>query len=73
MEFTSRIRKAMSITPLKYLASLRLYKERTLLGPALTIQAVAEHCGYGSGLYLSCVFAQHMKTSPGQFRKTHRV
>jgi AraC-like DNA-binding protein len=56
------------------LASLRLHKARTmLLETGLTIQTNAERCGYGSGLYLSHVFAQHMKTSPGQFRKTHRV
>jgi AraC-like DNA-binding protein len=74
VQFTRRFRKAMGTTPSGYLASLRLHKARTLLLETdLTIQAVAERCGYGSGLYLSRVFAQHMKTSPGQFRKTHRV
>jgi AraC-like DNA-binding protein len=74
VQFTRRFRKTMGTTPSEYLTSLRLHKARTLLLETdLTIQAVAERCGYGSGLYLSRVFSQHMKTSPGQFRKTHRV
>jgi transcriptional regulator GlxA family with amidase domain len=74
VQFTRQFRKAMGTTPSECLASLRLHKARTmLLETGLTIQTIAERCGYGSGLYLSHVFAQHMKTSPGQFRKTHRV
>jgi AraC-like DNA-binding protein len=74
VQLTRRFRTAMGTTPSEYLASLRLHKARTLLLETdLTIQTVAERCGYGNGLYLSRVFAQHMKISPGQFRKTHRV
>jgi transcriptional regulator GlxA family with amidase domain len=74
VQFTRRFHKALQVTPSEYLTSLRLHHARTmLLETDMTIKDVAQSCGYSSGLYLSRVFSQNMKMSPGHFRKTHRV
>lgn len=74
VQFTRRFRQAMNMTPSEYVTSLRLHQAKMLLLETdLTVETVAKRCGYSSGLYLSRVFSQNIKTSPGAFRKTHRV
>ncbi|WP_436244961.1 AraC family transcriptional regulator [Paenibacillus sp. LjRoot56] len=38
----------------------------------LTLEKIAEACGYASGYYFSRVFSLHMSMSPSQYRKLHR-
>jgi AraC-like DNA-binding protein len=74
VQFTRRFQSALGQTPSDYLTSLRLHKARTLLLETdWTLQRIAQECGYSSGLYLNRVFRLKMRTTPGQFRKTHRV
>lgn len=74
VQLTRRFAHAVGATPTVYLTQLRLQKARTLLLETdMTLDAVAEQCGFGSGFYLSRVFSQKMKMSPSHFRKTHRV
>jgi len=74
VQFTRRFRAAFGVSPSHYLGGVRLRRARALLLETdMTIQAVAESCGYASGLYLSRIFTREMKMSPGRFRDSHRT
>lgn len=71
---SKNFRKAFGITPKHYLTSLRMEKARTLLLETnLTLDQIAECCGYQNGFYLNRVFVKQMKQTPIEFRKSHRV
>lgn len=74
VQFNRRFYRAFQTTPLHHLTGLRLQKARALLLETnLTLEAIAQHCGYQSGFYLSRVFSRQIGLSPSQFRLTHRV
>jgi AraC family transcriptional regulator len=74
VQFTRRFQATHGITPIDYLTSLRIQKARALLlETGMTLEQIAERCGYESGFYLSRVFSRKMKLSPSQYRRTHRV
>jgi AraC family transcriptional regulator len=74
VQFTRKFRGAYGITPIDYLTSLRIQKAQTLLlETEMTLEQIAERCGYENGFYLSRVFSKKMKLSPSQYRRTHRV
>jgi AraC family transcriptional regulator len=74
VQFTRKFQTAYGTTPIEYLTSLRVQKAQTLLlETEMTLEQIAERCGYESGFYLSRVFSKKMKQSPSQYRRTHRV
>ncbi|ULL13581.1 AraC family transcriptional regulator [Paenibacillus sp. H1-7] len=74
VQFTRKFQAAYRMTPMDYLTSLRIQKAQTLLlETTLTLEQVAERCGYENGFYLSRVFSRRMNVSPSQFRSMHRV
>ena len=74
VQFTRRFKAAYGMTPTAYLTEARLLKARRLLVETqLTLEEIAQRCGYESGLYLSRVFTKKMRMSPSQYRKAHRL
>jgi AraC family transcriptional regulator len=74
VQFTRKFQAAYGMTPIDYLTSLRIQKAQTLLlETEMTLEQIADRCGYENGFYLSRVFSKKMKLSPSQYRKAHRV
>lgn len=74
VQLTRRFKSAYGMTPSEYVTSLRLSRARTLLAETkLTLDQIAEQCGYDNGLYLSRIFSKKMNISPSQYRKAHRM
>ncbi|MBQ8508688.1 MAG: helix-turn-helix transcriptional regulator [Clostridia bacterium] len=60
----------LDISPAAYLTSVRMENARTLLlGPNMTIQEIAEACGYSSIYYFSAAFRESMDCSPSEYRQ----
>jgi AraC family transcriptional regulator len=73
VQFSRRFHTYYGITPIQYITSLRIQKGKILLQETtLTLEKIAEACGYASGYYFSRVFSLHMSMSPSQYRKLHR-
>lgn len=74
VQFTRRFKRAHNMPPTDYLTRLRLQKACSLLvTTAMTLDQIAERCGYENGFYLSRVFSKKIEMSPTQYRRTHRV
>ncbi|MDF2921839.1 MAG: AraC family transcriptional regulator [Paenibacillaceae bacterium] len=74
VQFSRRFKSAFRINPSDFIRRLRLQKAVSLLTQTeLTIDSVAQQCGYSNGFYLSRVFREHYKMSPSAYRKVHRV
>lgn len=74
VQLTRKFQGAYGVTPMDYLTSLRIQKAKTLLlETEMTLEQIAEQCGYENGFYLSRMFSKTVKTSPSQYRKAHRV
>ncbi|WP_426449864.1 helix-turn-helix domain-containing protein [Paenibacillus sp. S-38] len=74
VQFTRRFQAALGVSPMDYVTSLRLQQARTLLlETALTLDEIAERCGYENGFYLSRMFSRKLRLSPSAYRKLHRV
>lgn len=72
VQFTRRFRSIMGITPIEHLTNKRIEKVRQLLSTTkLTLQEIAEKCGYTNGFYLSRIFKQKVGMSPSEFRKQY--
>lgn len=64
-----RFRDVRGVTPVQYLRGVRLQRARELLtGTDLTLQTIAEQCGYRSAFYLSRVFKATTGQSPSEYR-----
>jgi AraC-like DNA-binding protein len=62
-------RRALGVTPLQYLARLKLERAAHLLREGdLKISAIAQAVGFDDPYYFSRVFSQHFKKSPAEFR-----
>ena len=62
-------RRQLGITPLQYLARLRMQRAARLLAEGeLTVQAIAARVGYSDPYYFSRLFKQHTGQSPAQYR-----
>ncbi|NOU93228.1 AraC family transcriptional regulator [Paenibacillus sp. LMG 31456] len=73
-QFSRRFQAAMGVTPIAYLTALRMSKaSNLLLNTELTLEAIAQQCGYQNGFYLSRVFTNTYSLSPSVFRKTYRI
>lgn len=73
-QFTRRFRAAHAATPQEFLTAHRLQMARELLlDTDLSVDHIAQKCGYASGFYLSNLFRRNFGLAPGQFRREHRV
>lgn len=73
-QLTRRFNTAFGVPPVKYLTSLRLNRARVMLAETdLTLEEIADQCGYQNAFYFSRVFTKHMKQPPSSFRKNYRV
>ncbi|WP_315373425.1 helix-turn-helix transcriptional regulator, partial [Paenibacillus xylanexedens] len=74
VQLTRRFREAFQETPSGYLKRVRLKKAQNLLADSsLTLNQIAERCGYENGFYLSRVFSKTLGISPSEYRRRHRV
>lgn len=72
VQLTRRYKAVYGMTPSDYVTSLRLSRARTLLAETkMTLEQIAEKCGYEDGLYLSRIFSKKLNISPSQYRKAH--
>ncbi|WP_158299372.1 AraC family transcriptional regulator [Paenibacillus antri] len=73
-QLTRRFQAAYGVSPVRYATEARLAKARALLADAeLTLDEIAERCGFQNAFYFSRVFTKYMKSSPSAYRKTHWV
>ncbi|TXK77650.1 helix-turn-helix transcriptional regulator [Paenibacillus sp. N3.4] len=73
-QFSRRFQAAMGVTPIVYLTAIRMRKaSHLLLNTELTLEEIAQLCGYQNGFYLSRVFSNTYSLSPSVFRKTYRI
>ena len=69
IQFTRRFKKSTGTTPQEYVAGLRLKKAKQLLAETdLTIQKIADSCGFSNGYYFCNFFRKHCQLSPSQYR-----
>lgn len=64
-------KRYMGVTPLQYIASIRINKAKELLkGTNYSIQEIADIVGYNNSLYFSRIFKKLTGYSPSQYRDT---
>lgn len=74
VQFTRRFRAAHGRNPIEWLTQIRLENaQKMLIETACSLDEIAFRCGWASGAYLSHVFKKHLQTTPGEFRKRHRI
>jgi AraC family transcriptional regulator len=74
VQLTRRFRSAYGQTPLEYLTDLRLRRASHLLEEtSLSLEKIAQQCGYENGFYLSRVFHKKRGVSPSLYRKMNQV
>ncbi|MBD2867228.1 helix-turn-helix domain-containing protein [Paenibacillus arenilitoris] len=74
VQFTRKFQSVFGQSPIDYLTELRIREAQTLLlETRLTLDQIAERCGYDSGFYLSRIFAKRMRVSPAAYRKANRI
>ena len=71
-EFYNLFKKEMHITPLQYMLRLRLEYSSTLLRyTKLTIDKIAENCGFADRYHFSKAFCNYFGLPPVKFRNIH--
>lgn len=74
VQLTRRFSASYGITPSAYVTRLRIDRAcRLLEGTALTLDQIAQQCGYENGFYLSRVFRNRKGMPPSAYRKLHQV
>ncbi len=69
----TRFKKALGKTPHTLIIETRLSKaERCLRETALTLEQIADRCGFEYPEYLSVLFKKHRNMTPGEYRQQHR-
>ena len=69
----TRFKKALGKTPHALIIETRLSKaERCLRETALTLERIADRCGFEYPEYLSVLFKKHRNMTPGEYRQQHR-
>lgn len=69
VQFSRRFKKATGATPQAYVAGLRLKKaQRLLTGTDMSIQKIADDCGFSNAYYFSTFFRKCCQFSPTQYR-----
>lgn len=73
-ELTRRFRLEYGVTPIEYTTKMRLEEAKRLLRETNdTLEAIAVHCGYDNGAYLSRVFHAKIGLTPSEFRRNHQI
>ena len=68
--FMRRFREATGTSPASWLVAARLDRACELLeGSALSIEAIAAECGFGSAITLRHHFRRRLGISPGVYRE----
>ncbi|MGO4544063.1 helix-turn-helix domain-containing protein [Paenibacillus sp. 2TAB23] len=74
VQLSRRFQRSVGITPSRYLSALRIDQAKSLLTETqLSLEQIAQACGYNNGFYLSRVFSKNMKISPSEYRNRNRV
>lgn len=74
VQFTRRFQKAYHMPPSEVIRTIRIRNiAKLLLDSQMTLDQIAEQCGYDNGFYLSRVFSKHMGISPSEFRIQNKV
>lgn len=74
VQLTRQFQAAFHVTPIHFTISIRMHRASKLLAETdLTLDQIAQECGYENGFYLSRMFQKHMNLRPSQYRKTHRL
>ncbi|OCT13000.1 hypothetical protein A8709_22025 [Paenibacillus pectinilyticus] len=72
-QLTRRFQQVYKLSPIAYATTLRLQKVRNLLVDTdLTLEDIAEQCGYQNAFYMSRMFKSKIKISPSTYRRTYR-
>lgn len=73
-QLTRRFQQVYKLSPIAYATTLRLQKVRSLLVDTdLTLEAIADQCGYQNAFYMSRIFKSKTKISPSIYRRTYRI
>ena len=71
---TRQFYKEQGITPIQYLTYIRLeHAMHLMINTNITIEKIAEKCGYSCGNYFSKVFRKVLHISPAEYRKLHKT
>jgi AraC family transcriptional regulator len=74
VQFTRRFYACYGQKPIAYLISIRINEaKRLLLETSMSLDQIAEHCGYESGFYLSRIFKKNTGIPPASFRNFNRI
>lgn len=74
VQFTRKFREVYGQTPIEYVTFLRLERAKALLLETdLTVDQIAQQCGYDNGFYLSRVFTKRLSMNPSTYRKENRI
>ncbi|SDC96437.1 Helix-turn-helix domain-containing protein [Paenibacillus sp. UNCCL117] len=74
VQLTRLFKKEFRMTPVKYIAGLRMARAaRLLIHTGLTLADIAERCGYTDEHHLSKTFKSVMGVNPSAYRKDHTV
>lgn len=74
VQFTRRFHASFRMNPSEFVAGLRMERACRLLGETrLSLDAIAQQCGYENGFYLSRVFRKQNGMSPSLYRRLHQV
>ena len=69
--FADRFAKLVGVTPINYLTQWRLMKGRALLAEtSVSLEDIAQRCGYASASSFSRRFKQEFGVGPGAYRKS---
>lgn len=69
VQFSRRFQREFHMKPSEFVKRLRILKvARLLIDTNLTLEQIAERCGYENGFYLSRVFRGVMGMSPSEYR-----
>lgn len=73
-QFSRRFKKAFRMNPSELVRTLRIRKAaKLLLDTDLTLDQIAERCGYDNGFYLSRVFTRAMNMNPSKYRNENQI
>lgn len=74
VQFTRKFRSLFQVNPIDYITALRMeHASRLLTGTELSLEQIAEQCGYQSGFYLSRIFKRRTGFSPSAYRDRNRL
>lgn len=69
-----KFKTRLGTTPIDYLLSLRIHLAKQLLSETeLSIQKIAEKCGFENSYYFSSFFKKRVGMSPSFYRDSHRI